>query len=273
MKTIVSLTCKVFFLVVLTNGCGFLKSTVDKTPGTQNSVTVESQKNENSAIVKTGSTLCQNAYNPIAADLERKYRVTTNGLPAHEMTETYRDITADSFVVHSDFAGAKDSDVKTDIKWLCTAEGLTPNDFDGNTMQTKNGVSGKFETLKVTGVSLPAEARWKTGEKWNAKYDVKYTMQFPNSQMRGEGDGTVDGAGEILGEETVTVPAGTFQALKVRTVTKMNITVKVGGTSMPNQFSLETLTWFAKDIGKVKSVNTLGGTNVGSTELLSINNR
>ena len=227
----------------------------------------------NSSSEKAASTLCQNAYNPIGAALEKKYRVTTSGLPPKEMTETYRDIGDDSFVVHSDFAGAQASEVKTDIKWTCTTEGLTPNDFDGNTMQTKNGASGKYETLKVTGVSIPAEARWRTGEKWNAKYDVKYTMQFPNSQLRAEGDGTVDGAGEILGEESVTVPAGTFQALKVRIVTKMNVTVKVNGTSMPNQFSFETLAWFAKDVGKVKSVNTLAGANVGSTELLSINNR
>ncbi len=39
---------------------------------------------------------------------------------------------------------------------------------------------------------------------------------------------------------------------------------------MPNQTSLETISWYAKDIGKVKSVDTVGGANIGSTELLSI---
>lgn len=62
------------------------------------------------------SGLCGSAYNPIGANIERKHRITANGLPSREMTETYRDIAAASFVVHSDFAGANDSAVKSDIK-------------------------------------------------------------------------------------------------------------------------------------------------------------
>lgn len=244
--------------------------------GTTDLASAENADDTNSSAQKgVISGLCRNAYNPISANVERKYRVTANGLPTSEMTETYRSIAADSFVVHADYARDNQSQVKTDLKWICTAQGLTPSEFDANTLQTKNGVSGKYETLKVSGVTIPAEARWRTGEKWNATYDVKYTMQIPNSQVRADASGNIVGDGEIIGEESVTVPAGTFKAFKVRTVTKMNMTVKVSGATMPmpNQMSLETMTWFAKGVGKVKSVSSLNGASVGSTELLSTNAR
>lgn len=92
--------------------------------------------------------------------------------------------------------------------------------------------------------------------------------------MHGDAAGAIDGAGEILGEEKVNVPAGSFQAMKLRTVMRMNMTVKVGGMNMPmpNQ-RMETTAWFVKGVGKVKSVNSLGSTVVGTTELLSTNAR
>lgn len=214
------------------------------------------------------NTLCANAYNPIGAFLQRKYRITyaNNSMPTQEYTESFSDLKADTFVVKSKF-----SNIETNINWRCTADGLLATQFDNNSMTTNSGVTAKVETVKSEGVSLPGESRWHTGEKWNVDYVIKETIQMPNSQMRPEGDGTVKGDGEILGEEQVTVPAGTYQATKTRFTYKFDVTVKTSGMTIPvPQISLETTAWFVKDVGMVKSITASNGKLAATTELLSI---
>ena len=77
---------------------------------------------------------------------------------------------------------------------------------------------------------------------------IRETVKNPNGQAMGEGNGTVNQDLEIIGTEQLTVPAGTFQTIKV---------------------SVEATTWFAKNIGMVKSeTKGMGMPGVAVTELL-----
>ena len=187
-----------------------------------------------------------------------------------EYTQTYTDIGADEFVERNKF-----SDVQNALNYQCAADGLRGLQFDNgsNVLSTNNGVRGKLETVKSEGLNFPTESGWRVGEKWTANYTVHSDMQMGGGAS-GSADATIEGKSEIVGEESVTVAAGTFQAFKVQTKTVFRYTsVKVNGASVPmNQtININTNAWHAKNVGMVKSVmtGTVGG---ATTELLSINN-
>ena len=218
-----------------------------------------------------GAGFCQIAYFPIGDNLNHKYRVNyqSGGIAPREYTESFKNIAADSFTLHLQF-----SDVQVDNNWRCMADGLLATQFDDNSVKTSNGVDAKIETTRSEGITLPPDSRWRAGEKWTTDYDIKETINMPNSSMRPSGDGNVKLAGEIIGEESVTVPAGTFQAMKLRIIQKINITIKINGAVMPvPQIPFETTAWYAKNVGMVKSVTTSGGATVATTELSSIGDR
>ena len=232
-------------------------------------------KTNNSAASQTTSNsgaasgFCQLTYFPTGADIKHKYRVSyqSGGLAPREYTESFKNLAADSFTMHLQF-----SNVEVDNNWRCTADGLLATQFDNNSVKTNNGVDAKIETVRSEGITLPPDARWRAGEKWTTDYDVKETINTPNSSMRPTGDGNVKLAGEMIGEESVTVPAGTFQAMKLRIIQKINITLKINDATMPvPQIPFETTAWYAKSVGMIKSVSTSNGSIVGTTELLSKN--
>ncbi len=231
------------------------------------------KSNDRSASQATSSnstvqSFCQNAYYPIGADAERRYRTVYagNSLPPKEYTQNYTDIGADKFTEHNKF-----SDVQNALNFKCTAEGLQGLQYDnGNTVSTVNNARGKLETVKAEGITFPTEARWQVGEKWGGNYDVRWEIQT-GGNASGSANATVEGKSEIVGAESVTVPAGTFDCLKVRNITTLRFAaMKVGNMTVPmNQpIIINTDAYYARNVGMVKSLitGTMGG---ATTELLS----
>lgn len=241
----------------------------DYLPASNSSTTVnESGAKRTESSSKNGAPgLCQNAFYPIGSDIERSYRTTYagNSLSPKEYVQTYTDVAADKFTEHNKF-----SEVQNALNYKCTAEGLQGLQYDnGNTISTINKAGGKLETIKAEGLTFPAETRWQPGEKWTGNYQARWES-LADGKTTGSADVTVAGNSEIIGEETVTVPAGTFQCFKVRSTTAVRFAdMKIGGMKVPlNQaMTINTDTYYAKNVGIVKSVMT--GTMGGAiTELL-----
>ncbi|MBS1798126.1 MAG: hypothetical protein JSS81_30210 [Acidobacteria bacterium] len=255
-------------LALFANGC--------RLPGS-----VSSPENANSAAKKTDSSgadassdrkadasvpaACQVAYYPVGPTVERKYHIkyAKNFLPEQDYTERYENFADNKFVAKTDF-----KDVSTTINWTCTPDGLLATQY-GNSIDIKSGGGSKIETVNSRGVSFPVDARWKVGEKWTTGYDIRETLIDKNGKQTGTGEGKVEQQAEIVGEEEVTVPAGKFQTMKVRIVTRLDLTVKVGGMSVPTKTEVETTAWLAKDVGMVKSASEMAGLTSAVTELVS----
>jgi hypothetical protein len=72
----------------------------------------------------------------------------------------------------------------------------------------------------------------------------------------------------------VTVPAGTFEALKVEVDVTLNIDASYEGITLPVSFTGKYTYWFAPNVGWVKSTgtgNVLGSSFTDTTELQSYN--
>src|SRR5215470_11752355 len=190
-------------LTVMILGCNLGRFTQQGNATPSNS----SSSNNASSTSGSASTICSNAYFPVGANVVRKYRVVypKGMLSDREYTESFSDLTGDTFAVNTDFGN-----VKAHINWKCTPDGLLATQYDNTVNMMKSGASARVDTVDSNGVSLPPEERWQPGEKWHAEYHVTETLNGPDGKQMGGGDGTIAQDGEIVGAESVTVPAGTF---------------------------------------------------------------
>lgn len=248
-------------------GCSLIKSVTSSNSSVNSSTATNSTSSGESENAGNGiSAICRNAYYPVGPAVERKYHIdyVKNSFPSQDYTERYTDFNGDAFVAKTDFKA-----VSTTINWRCLPDGLLATQY-GNSIDIKSGGGAKIDTLDSKGVSFIAETRWNPGEKWATTYNIKETIKGPDGQTpNGEGSGTVNQSGEVIEAEQVTVPAGTFQTMKVKVKTTLDLTVKVSGMSIPTKTNIDTTAWFAKDVGMVKSETGLGGLGVATTELLS----
>jgi hypothetical protein len=110
-----------------------------------------------------------------------------------------------------------------------------------------------FETESAEGEYLPADLT--VGKKWETTF--KSVMHTENPTMKAMVDGkrqTTTIKNEVVAEESVTVPAGTYPALKV----KQDVTVV--SEMMPTRpITASSYVWFVRDVGFVKTESLGGG--------------
>lgn len=118
------------------------------------------------------------------------------------------------------------------------------------------GASATTQTRSVEGELLPRDLR--VGSRWNTKFTINMNMGGALPPGSGMGDsltGSVSIDREAVAEESVTVPAGTFRAIKVKSLTDFRIDQATGAPqeSFPPITSYE---WWVEGKGMVKT--TLG---------------
>ncbi len=147
---------------------------------------------------------CGNVYFPVEEGASWTYAGSTAGGPYTEV-DTITDMGTSAFLVQIDLG-----DVQWVESWKCTAEGLTQLMSDGGqwafVLQGPDGTA-KMETLSQTGVTYPLSIR--IGDSWSQETTFHLTSSSEN------GDGRLTYEFHAVGPEEVTVPAGTFQAMRV----------------------------------------------------------
>jgi hypothetical protein len=209
----------------------------------------------------TSVSACDLPYYPVKADAKWVYHITysAGGLPPADYTVTDTHLSAKGFVEHSTFAG-----VSSDIGWTCSTDGLLSTQFASLTLAAPGQF--KFTTLKSSGVTLPAPSQWKVGTTWKNGYDVKGELVAGGNTATAQG--TVTYASTIAAQESVSVPAGTFTALRVDSTVTIALAMTVSGISAPTNFSFQVASWYVPNMGMVKTVTTGKGINA-TTELTS----
>jgi len=75
---------------------------------------------------------------------------------------------------------------------------------------------------------------------------------------------------KVLGNESVNVPAGTFQAVKVQVDINIVFTIQVQGIAVPASFSGTYTYWYAKGVGWVKAEGQGNITGTSFTETIEL---
>ena len=208
----------------------------------------------------TTATLCDNAYYPVNANSEWKYRTaSTDGkTPSAEHTLTYTNISPNSFIDHRVF-----SNLLLDNPWSCTPQGLIAGQVPNVGLLASPQF--KIESLQPTGVTVPPANAWKIGTTWTNGYTVKGTMVNGGQTMTAQGP--IEITNKIVTQETVKVPAGSFTAFRVDGTLKSNLTTSLGFIDVPVNIDYASSSWYVQNIGLVKMTTT--GTLGSVTELTS----
>ncbi len=214
----------------------------------------------------TGGT-CANALYPVVQGATWTY--TVNGGPngSFTYTDTITEVRADGFTVTSQF-----SDVSRTQEWKCTPDGLLALSVDGGNAAglSTQGLKADFTTSGATGITLPSTVP--SGMKWNYGLDIQGTIEYQNQSADANGSVLTDM--QEAGTESVTVPAGTFDAMKIEGTSTFNITATFHGLNIPVTVNGNTTLWYAPGVGLVKSTessNIAGQSLSSTTELQSFN--
>ncbi len=203
----------------------------------------------------TPAPLCANAYFPNAAGDKWEYSGSDSLSGEYSRTDTITNRLAGSFTEVTSVGN-----ISYTIMYNCTSSGLTAD----NPIQQYAGVLLSSPDVPVsvkmtsnTGISLPS--RINPGDTWQQIANFQATSTQLNINGRFVFDYTA------VGNENITVPAGTYNALRVDTTIRIEVTALhvLAGT-------YTTTSWWAPEVGLVKSEGTSHVTGVDFTDSMQL---
>ncbi len=223
---------------------------------------------EGAAAGQTSSALCDNPYLPIKRGATWTY--TSAGGPTGTITytETITEVHEDGFLLTTQFADS----VRTQ-EWKCVPAGLQtfgPGSASTASISARE-MTAAFTTIEAGGVSLPKDIA--PGMKWLFSLKIQGTTATPSDE-NAHAQGILAAVMQESGRETVAVPGGTFEAVKIQASVTMQVTADFQGIPLPIAFNGSSLIWLAPGVGYVKIIENSdfgGAPFTTATELQSYN--
>lgn len=204
---------------------------------------------------------CGNQYVPFVARAEWKYEVT--GEEDMRFTRTIVRVSGNMATVEDVFTEPADEDKRTD-QWQCR-NGAIVMTSDAAWGTVEAGGTSTRGSMKSEGVTLPANP--KPGDTWSQTTRISAGVQAGGQNIGAEVQ--IKESCRAVRMESVTVPAGKFNALRVdcteETTTKANTGanvpgvninvpgVNVGSGSVDVSGTSKRTDWYAASVGLVKS--------------------
>ena len=181
---------------------------------------------------------CENTYMPSDEGSTWTYAGSNSSTGNYSRTDSITSSEDDSFIIATQL-----TTINYTQEFSCRAVGLVnmePNQSDIAAMFHGPAGSVTVQRVSNSGVTLPADIQ--AGDSWEQVF--AWDATGPDAS----GSGTFTYAFTAAGIETISVPGGTFDALRIDAVIQMEIgaTPKIAGT-------YTTTVWLAEDVGLVKS--------------------
>ena len=211
--------------------------------------------------------LCTNVYYPVRQGATWTYKSTGGPAGEYSFTDTITSVREDGFTLSTQIG-----DIIRAQEWTCSAEGLAALQLGGApaAMLNSQNIQLNLDVINGTGVTFPSQIN--AGDRWQQTLDVQGNVTMMNEEA--EATGTAQMNFSAIGNESVTVPAGTFEALKVEVDVTLNVNATYQGITLPVSFTGDYTYWFAPNVGWVKASgtgNALGSSFTDTTELQSYN--
>jgi hypothetical protein len=193
---------------------------------------------------------CANNYFPVADGATWLYRRTSIGRET-PIRQSFERISDAGFTTLQLLPGGGERDL-----WACAPAGLA------NVEQHATGPGGgppptgtvDFHHFRSRGVTVPSDLS--VGSAWSQV--VTSTARFKVAGVWYTENQVVTTSYRVVGEESVTTPAGTFQALKVQFTTRTHKTAPDFGQGINLRNATSTTQWWARDVGIVRSIVDTG---------------
>jgi len=218
-------------------------------------------------VTESAPTLCTNAYYPVREGAIWNYKSTGGPAGEYVFTDTITSVREDGFTLSTQIA-----DLTRSQEWTCKPEGLVALQLGGapTAMLNSQNIQLNLDVKNSSGVTFPSQMN--VGDQWQQNVDVQGNVSVANEEAEATGNAQMNFA--ATGKEGVTVPAGTFDALKISVEISLDINAAYEGITLPVTFSGEYTYWFVPDVGWVKATgtgNVLGSSFSETTELQSYN--
>jgi hypothetical protein len=213
-----------------------------------------------SGAVSSAGGACTNPWEPVKAGASWNYNIT--GITTATDIRSILTVAADGFTDQNVFSNG----ITIPGTWKCSNGALTDM-YPFSTVPAGSSSASALHTDSVDGTGLPA----------NTKPGNTFLITYHMSGSVTE-NGTAHPLNEVVSEDcnadnmlSVTVQAGTYDALHLTCRISLTITATVNGAAGQPIVSNSTIQrWFAKGVGLVKSVDT-SSAGVRTTELTSYN--
>ena len=211
----------------------------------------------------TGTGLCANDYYPVVQGATWTYESTGSPAGNYKFTDTISSVKSDGLTLTSQFG-----DLTRTQEWGCKDEGLVALQLGGPATATLNSqdMDFTFDIKKVDGVTYPPEMN--PGDEWQHSLEFEGKMEIAGENATAEGNAQT--AFKVLGNESVSVPAGTFQAVIVQVDTNIVFTIQVQGIAVPASYSGTYAYWYVKGVGWVKAEGHGNITGTSFTETIEL---
>jgi hypothetical protein len=191
---------------------------------------------------------CANPYLPVVAGATWNYKMT--GSTADSFTRSIIAADEKSFTDQDAF----DVGVARQGKWECEGgnlKALNPSNGASASVNTEN-VAVDFQTTASSGITLPAAIR--PGDAWEQTLTLEGSQTVNGLEMPAKND--FKNTCKAAGLESVTVEAGTFNAMRVDCATTMSLSLNMQGVPLDMTLNLNGTNWYAENIGLVKSTSS-----------------
>jgi len=140
--------------------------------------------------------------------------------------------------------------------WNCTSEGIVSYDF-GTISIAEMGEIVSMDVTDTSGVFLPAASLLAPGYSWSNSYSLAMSIMAEGTPL----DTTMSAAEAwtAVGTETVTVPAGTFEALRIEGTENISMSgfMGMGGVDI----AIRSTYWYTKGVGIVRYTSVSEGSS------------
>lgn len=197
------------------------------------------------AAATPAPSTCKNDYLPVKEGASWTYTGQFSK-ESYSRVFTIKTVAANSFEGRTQIMNASGNTlVDTTETWECTADGLIePAGPLGATLQSASGSTG-IKTTSASGVTIPNQI--KPGDKWGQVAQLELNSGQKTTQTTLTYDFTA------FATEQVTVPAGTFNAIKVQV--RASTQAVLSGRTV--DVTVSGFEWFVPGVGHVKSSETV----------------
>lgn len=201
------------------------------------------------------SDVCGNPYYPFKPGLAVAYGVTPPASTVGSSDYVLRvvSVSGTTATIRAEMAGGAAADMTADC-----ASGSVALKGSSGLGAAMEGLQFKTTVLSSSGTYMPSDVA--AGVTWSNEEKIKMEVTGGPGAIAGMGPITLTTKedSKAIGEESVTVPAGTYTAMKVEL--KRTTTSEISGSSVKIPPSTATSTeWWVKGIGMVKTVTKDGG--------------
>ena len=168
------------------------------------------------ASLPAAQGLCANAYYPVRAGATWNYKSTGGPAGEYSFTDTITSVREDGFTLSTQIR-----DLRRSQEWTCKPEGLVALQLGGApaAMLNSQNIQLNLDVTNSSGVTFLSQMN--AGDQWQQSADVQGKASVANEEADATGTAQMNFA--AVGTESVTVPAGTFDALKVNVDVTLNI--------------------------------------------------